>query len=71
MTKFKVGDTVRCKNTNGWGDMRWFDKKPFVARAEDLEHLNGEYFEDFVLVTKYKKEIEVYGIVKFCKKYYK
>jgi len=65
--KFKVGDTAKCINTEGWADRKWYNGRPFKVEFEDMEHMNFSYPEDFIIVESAPKKISQYGIVKFLK----
>lgn len=85
MPKFKVGDKVKViSETHGWGEVKVgdigvikrFDGYSYIVNFPNLSGWAGGYCwfcreETLELAEEFKKEIKLYGIAKFCNKYYK
>jgi hypothetical protein len=79
MTNFKVGDKVLVyRKGDSTGSKLYFNKIGTILKISEVHVLldvdlrrGGIYMNEIKLVEEYKKEIEVYGIVKFTKEYYK
>ena len=80
MYKFKVGDKIRCGNKIGNLTSCLVIGKQYTVRALNSDgsielneiHPDGNWSTyQFVLEKAHKKKIKPFGIVTFCKKYYK
>jgi hypothetical protein len=86
MTKFKVGDKVRVKYRDSTDSRLLNNRIGIIVEVKslgflgtyvildiesELEKISGIWVNEIELVESVPKVIDVYGIVKFCKEYYK
>jgi hypothetical protein len=77
MRKFKIGDKVKIRKGTRFysqsrliGEIVGFEDSEWYKVKFTNDYKNAYKDEDLEFAEKVKEKVEVFGIVKFCKKYY-